>query len=114
MSNRRLIITEELVDAAVEYLSTQGAAAADAKGHQVRAHYHRRKVYAKLVLAAPHKAVEMRKAWAEAHADHQEACEKLAQAERVVEWHHNERSRADTVIEMWRTEQATLRGLAKF
>lgn len=113
MSRRHAIITEELVHDAVGYLSTQSQAAATAKGNLIRAEYHRKRCRAKLILDAPHSSHGMREAYAEAHGDYAEICEKLAIAEEEYEWHRNQRSRAETICEMWRTEQATLRGLGR-
>jgi glutamine synthetase type III len=108
-----VIIKEELVHAAVEYLSTQSNAAATAKGNQVRAEYHRRRIRARLILAAPHSSQGLREAYADSHDDYAEVVEKLAQCEQAVEWHRNERSKAETICEMWRTQSATLRGLSR-
>jgi hypothetical protein len=111
---RSVVITEELVHDAVNYLTTQSGAAADAKANVVRGEYHRNNLRARLILDAPHTTAELRKAWAEAHEDYAEICEKLAVAERDLAWHYNQRNRATAICEMWRTEQATLRGLQKF
>ena len=110
---RDVIISEELVHDAVDYLTTNSQTAATAKGCQVRADYARKRIHAQLVLDAPHTTQGMRVAWADAHKDYQEACEKMAAAEEDVEYHRNMRSRAETICEMWRTEQATLRGLRR-
>ena len=110
---RDVIISEELVHDAVDYLTNNSQAAATAKGHQVRADYARKRIHAKLILSAPHTTHGMRVAWADAHADYEEICNKLAEAEEAVEYHRNMRSRAETICEMWRTEQATLRGLRR-
>lgn len=109
----KLIISEELVHDAVDYLAYKGNAAAVAKGNQVRAEYNRRRVRARLILEAPHTSHGMREAWAEAHDDYAEAWEKLAVCEEEVEKHRNQRSKSETICEMWRTEQATIRGLRK-
>ena len=108
-----VIISEELVHDAVNYLVTNSVKAATAKGHQVRADYARKRIHAQLILSAPHSTHGMRVAWADAHDDYAEICRKLAKAEVAVEYHRNMRSRAETICEMWRTEQATLRGLRR-
>lgn len=109
----KLIISEELVHTAVDYLAYHGDKAAAAKGQQVRAEYHRKRIRAQLILAAPHTSLGMREAWAEAHDDYAMACESLAVCEEEVEKHRNQRSKSETICEMWRTEQATIRGLRK-
>lgn len=109
----KLVVREELVHDAVDYLSHQGDAAAVAKGNLVRADFHRKRVRAKLILNAPHSSQGMREAYAEAHEDYEEICEKVAQCEEEVERHRNARNRAETICEMWRTQQANLRGLSR-
>ncbi len=108
-----MIISEELVHTAVDYLTTQSQMAAEAKGNLVRADYHRKRIRAQLMLASDQKSQGLREAAAEAHEDYAEVCEKLAKAERAYEFHRNERSKCETVCEMWRTEQATIRGLRR-
>ena len=81
----KLVISEEMVHEAVHYLSTEGNAAAVAKGNQVRAEYHRRKIRASLILASPHSSQGLREAYADSHGDYAEVCEKLAQCEEEVE-----------------------------
>ena len=109
----KLIISDELVHSAVDYLAYHGDKAAVAKGHLVRAEYHRKRIRAQLILSAPHASLGMREAWAEAHDDYAEVCKKLALCEVAVETHRNRRSKSETICEMWRTEQATVRGLRK-
>jgi hypothetical protein len=108
-----VIISEELVHSAVDYLAYHGDKAAAAKGNQVRAEYARKRIRAQLILAAPHPSLGLREAWAEAHDDYAEVCEKLAVCETEVEKHRNQRSKSETICEMWRTEQATIRGLRR-
>jgi hypothetical protein len=108
-----VVIKEELVHDAVNYLANNANAAATAKGTLIRAEYHRKRIRAQLVLNAPHSSVGMREAWADAHDDYKEVCEKLAIAEEEVERHRNNRSRAETIIDMYRTMSATLRGLGR-
>jgi hypothetical protein len=108
-----MIIQEEWVHAAVEYLREQSNAAAVAKGNCIRAEYHRRKIRARLILESPHPSQGLREAYADSHADYEEITEKLAKCEELAEWHRNERNKAETICEMWRTQSATLRGLGK-
>lgn len=106
-----MLIQEQWVHEAVAYLRDESDAAAAAKGNLVRADYHRKRIRAQLILDAPHTTHGMREAWAEAHKDYAEICEKLAKCEEESEKHHNSRNRADTICRMWQTQQATLRGL---
>lgn len=98
---------------AVEFMRASSGAAAEAKGNLVRADYHRKRTRARLMLEAPHTSQGMREAWAEAHEDYAEICDKLAKCEEQSEWYRNERSKAETVCEMWRTQSATYRSLGK-
>jgi len=108
-----MIIREEWVHEAVEYLREQSNPAAVAKGNLVRADYHRKKVRARLILESPHSSQGLREAYADSHPDYEEICEKLAKCEEQNEWYRNERSKSETICEMWRTQSATLRGLGK-
>ena len=56
----------------------------------------------------------MREAWAESHKDYIAACEDEVKAVEEDEWHRSQRNKADTVIEAWRTEQASHRAGNKF
>ena len=113
MSRPGIVVSEELVHDAVDYLVTQSNEAAVAKGNAIRADYHRKRIRAQLILRAPHNTHGMREAWAEAHDDYEEVCKKLATCEEEVERHRNNRSRAEVVCEMWRTQSASLRGLSR-
>ncbi len=108
-----MIVSEEMVHDAFDYLNHQGNQAAQAKGALVRADFYRRRIRARLILEAPHTSHGMREAWAESHEDYADICEKLAECEQEVERHRNARSRAETIIEMFRTESATRRTLGR-
>ena len=108
-----MLVQEEWVHESVAYLQEQWNAAAIAKGNLVRAEYHRRKIRAKLILASPHTTQGLRECDADASDEYAEVCEKLAVCEHEVERHRNERSKAETICEMWRTEQATLRTMGR-
>ena len=108
-----MIIKEEWVHDAVNYLLEASGPAAAAKGMVIRNDYNRRKVRAKLILEAPHSSHGMREAYAEAHADYEAACEALARSEEIYEGHRNERNKCELIIEAWRTQSATVRGLGR-
>lgn len=107
------IVSEDMVHDAFDYLNHQGDAAAKAKGALVRADFYRRRIRAKLILEAKQPSLGLREAWAEAHDEYKEICEKLAECEEEVERHRNARSRAEAIIEMYRTESATRRTLGR-
>ncbi len=108
-----IIVQEEWVHESMEYLRANATAAAVAKGNQVRAEYHRRKIRAQLILASAHTTQGLRECDADASAEYAEVCEKLAVCEQEVERHRNERSKAETICEMWRTQSATMRGMGR-
>ncbi len=108
-----MIISEELVHTAVDYLTTQSQMAAEAKGNLVRADYHRKRIRAQLMLASDQKSQGLREAYAEAHPDYAAIVEKLALCEEAYEWHRGERNKCEVITSMWQTEQATLRGLRR-
>lgn len=107
------IVSEEMVHTAFDYLNHEGDKAAKAKGALVRADFYRKRIRAKLILEAPHTSHGMREAWAESREEYAEICDKLAECEQEVERHRNARSRAETIIEMFRTESATRRTLGR-
>ena len=104
-----MIIQEEWVHDAVEHLRQASQGAAEAQGNLTRAEYKVKQTRARLILEAPHTSMGMREAWADCHPDFEEICNKLAQARQAVEWYRNERSKCETICEMWRTQSATIR-----
>lgn len=107
------LVTEKLLQSAFEYYHEQGDARAQAAADMIIAERRTRAMKAKLILSSPESTDRRREAWAECHADYHKAVEAEADAAKEVEWHRHQRSRADAIIEAWRTEQSTLRGLAR-
>lgn len=107
------LITDKMVHAAFDYLNEAADAAAKARADRILSEHGRKRKLAELVLAAPHKTGELRKAWAEAHDDYWLVCEEEAVAINADEWHRHQRMRAEAICEAWRTEQANLRGAGK-
>ena len=108
------LITDEWIEQALEYLANASELTAAARGQRVRAEFTRKQVRARLMLMSPESSAAMREAWAECHADYIAACEDEAKAVEADEWHRSQRNKADTVIEAWRTEQASHRAGGKF
>lgn len=108
-----MIIKEEWVHDAVEHLREASNGAAEAQGNLTRAEFWVKKTRARLMLEAPHTTMAMREAYAESHAEYEEMCLKLAQARQAVEWYRNERSKCETLCEMWRTQSATIRTMGR-
>jgi hypothetical protein len=107
-----MLIRPEWVENAVEYLMGNSQAAAAAKGMVVRCEYQRKRVRAQLILMAEGTSLH-KEAWAEAHADYEIACEKLAQAEVDYEFHRNERNKCMAILDTFRTQEATSRQLSR-
>lgn len=108
-----MIIQEDWVHTAVEYLMGKSAEAAAAKGMVIRTDFQRKKVRAQLIRDCDLGTVAMREAYAEAHELYEAACERHAMAVEQNEFHENERNKCATIIDTWRTQQASLRGLQK-
>jgi hypothetical protein len=114
MSKTHRLISDEAIEAALEYLATSVDLTAAARGQRVRAEFNRKQTRAMLMLRSPESSAAMREAWAESHADYRAACEDEAKAVEADEWHRAKRNQCDMVIEAWRTEQASHRAGSKF
>lgn len=104
-----MLIKEEWVHSAVDYLMTSSADAASAKGAVVRADYERRRIRAQMILRSDHKSAGLREADAESSREYAEACQRLAEAEESLEYHRNQRNKATLIIEAWRSQEASKR-----
>jgi hypothetical protein len=108
------LITEELINAAFEYLNEGASAAAQAAADRLIASHRLDKVFSELLLAAPPKLpADMRKAWAKSQPEYWTACEQEAETVRTLEWHKHQKVRADAIVSAWRTEQASARGIGR-
>ena len=114
MQKQNRLISDEAIEEALHYLATSVDMTAAARGQRVRAEFNRKQTRAMLMLRSPESSAAMREAWAESHADYIAACEEEAKAVEQDEWHRSQRNKADTVIEAWRTEQASHRAGSKF
>jgi hypothetical protein len=109
----RQLITDEIIDAAFAYLHEGAEAAAQAAADRLIAAHRLEKVFSELLLQAPGKSADLRKAWAKAHPDYWKACEVEGDALRMLEWHRHQKVRADAVVSAWRTEQASSRSIGR-
>lgn len=112
MSNK--LITDDMLEAAIQYLATSSPHIAASRANRLRAEHKRKRTRAKLILQSLEKSATMREAWAEAHDIYAEACEDEAKAVEDDEFHRNERNKADVLIEAWRTENANHRAGSNF
>lgn len=103
------LVTDEMVEEALNYLATSSNHIAAARAMRLRAEFKRRRVRAKLILESNQPSATAREAWAEAHSLYHEACEEEVRAVEADEHARAERNKADTIIETYRTEEATRR-----
>lgn len=108
------LVTDDMIEAAIQYLAVSSDIIAASRGMRLRAEYNRKRVRAKLILQSAQTSATMREAWAEAHNDYEGACEAEAIAVEKDEYHRNERNKADVIIEVWRTQSATHRAGINF
>jgi hypothetical protein len=110
----RRLVTDEMMEAALDFLATCSDQIASARAIRLRSEFKRKRVRAKLMLESNHTSAQMREAWAEAHPLYNEACEEEIKAVEADERLRSERNRADTIIETFRTEEATWRAGQSF
>jgi len=108
------LVTDEMVEEALNYLSVSSDHIAAARAMRLRAEFKRKRVRAKLILESNQPSATMREAWAEAHSLYHQACEEEVEAVEVDERARSERNKAETVIEAWRTENANQRAGQQF
>jgi hypothetical protein len=108
------LIENQWIEDALQYLSTSTDQTAAARANRVRAEFTRKRTKANLILRSPESSVAMRDAWAESHDDYKEVCDAEVAAIEADEWHRAQRNKCDTIIEAWRTEQASHRAGSKF
>lgn len=103
------LVTDEMVEEALNYLATSSDHIAAARAMRLRAEFKRKRVRAKLILDSNQPSAVTREAWAEAHPVYHEACEEEVRAVEADEHARAERNKAETIIETYRTEEATRR-----
>jgi hypothetical protein len=108
------LVTDEMMEAALNYLATSSHEIASARAQRLRAEFKRKRVRAKLILESNQPSAIAREAWAEAHSLYFEACEEEVSAVEADEFARSERNKADTIIETYRTEEATRRAGSQF
>ena len=108
------LVTDEMVEEALNYLALSSAQIASARANRIRAEFKRKRIRAKLILESNQPSATTREAWAEAHPLYHEACEEEVKAVEIDEYARAERNKADTIIETFRTEEATRRAGSGF
>jgi len=108
------LVTDAMVEEALNYLSVSSDHIAAARAMRLRAEFKRKRVRAKLILESNQPSATAREAWAEAHSLYHEACEEEVRAVEADERARSERNKADTILEVYRTEEATHRAGQQF
>lgn len=103
------LVTDDMVSAALEYLSRSTVDSAKAKADRVMAEHNRKRVKAQLMLNSGNSTAAMREAEAEASEAYREACEAERDAVERDEYHRAARIKADAIISAWQTENANNR-----
>jgi hypothetical protein len=107
------LVTDDMVSAALNYLSTSTMDSAKAKADRVMAEHRRKRVRAQLILDSDQTTAAMREADAEASDAYGAACMVERDAVERDEYHRAARIKADAIIEAWRTENANIRAAEK-
>lgn len=108
------LITDDMIEAALNFLATASEATAASRAQRLRKEFARKRVRASLIMLSSHTTANLREAWAESHPDYERACEEEADALEQEEYYRSERNKADSIIEAWRTEQASQRAGTSF
>lgn len=104
-----MIVSENNVQRALEYLAQDPHPLAEAKFRLMRAENATKETFAELFLASNQTTVEAKKCSVECHPDYQRVKEMEAEAVFELERHKSRSNAAATLIETWRTENANAR-----
>lgn len=103
------IITDDMVQDALEFLAQDPHPIAAAKAELTRSENGRRAVRSKMFLVSSAKTIAEREAMAESSPDYLGAIEREAQASEAYEGARAKMTWASTVIDIWRSENANAR-----
>lgn len=106
----RNLIPEEAVQAAFDWLNQNSDLVGGARANLIRAEYKAKRIHAR-IMRHEQGAMELRKAKATDSDEYAAAMEDLAHAEGVWETLKDRRSKAEAILEAWRTQEASQRGL---
>jgi hypothetical protein len=111
-----MLISQDAIQSAFDYLEGESESAAQAKADVVLAEYRVKSARARLILAAPKelRSVDLRKAWAESHEDYVGAYEDEARATKQWELHLRMKTWAEATYRAWQTQESSERSLRKF
>lgn len=103
------LVTDDMVSAALEYLSRSTVDSSKAKADRVMAEHNRKRVRAMMILDSDQTTATLREADAEASQAYYEACQAEREAVERDEYHRAARIKADAIISAWQTENANNR-----
>lgn len=107
-----MLVRDQDVHAAFDWLEANRSASAAAKALKLRAEYNVKKARAQAFLAATGNNAE-REAQAILSEGYQAAVEEEIECVEADEFHRNQRNRCAALIEAWRTEQSNMRSMGK-
>lgn len=108
------LISDEVIEEALQYLSTSSETAAAARAARLRGEFERKRIRSRLILQSNEKTLGLRECWAECHPDYVAACESELKAYEADEYYRNKRNACDAIIEAWRTESSNNRAGSSF
>lgn len=107
-----ILISDDLVQSAFDWLRENTRPAAAAKAARIRAEHTTKRVKAQMFLEASGSVAE-RDARAIASDEYLEAVDAEASAVEQDEYHRNQRNKAEAIIDAWRTEQSNYRAMGR-
>jgi len=102
-----------MLQAAFDYLNTQGETAAQARADLIIAEHRKKQCRARLILASSRGSAGLREAEADSSKEYEQAFLVEAEAAQRVEWHRHQKSRSDAILAAWRTQESSARELTK-
>ena len=108
----KILVTDEMVEAAFDWLKNNAANAAQAKASRIRAEYRVKQEKAQVFLDAEGTVAE-REAKAMASDAVDECIDYEIEAIERDEFFRNQKEKCIAIIEAWRTEQSNLRAMGK-
>lgn len=106
-------MSDEAVEAALNFLNDQADAAGVARAQMVSLEHFRKVELARLKRAAPEKTDMAREAWARAHPDYRVALDAQWEAIKNYESLSWKRSHAEATISAWQTRNANSRAAGR-
>ena len=107
-----ILITDDMIEAAVAWLNSNSDDISQARGALIRAEYRVKRVHARLFLAAEG-SIDVRKAKATCEPEYDAACEDHAAAEARWEELKDKRNKLELLTEAWRTQSSNERGIVR-